>query len=223
MIRPVSVLLVALVVACLLAAAPRRSAGVHADTTDVVVIGCEFIAGAVDGDVTNPISDADVQAACGGRPSASAAPAALPPTAAFGLPSVQHLAQAIGDQDGNLEASDFRGAFDEGWDDNQINTDCSTQVLFTAAALQDVGGNSVSDLLSGLGCSLTVFVFVNGEAPVSLDVPAGISSVEGYASNPSGSGDYLCMSDVGIDPDGAGPLPVPPPILQDNDCAARSR
>ncbi len=29
---------------------------VHAETTDVAVIGCEFIAGAVDGDKTNAIN-----------------------------------------------------------------------------------------------------------------------------------------------------------------------
>jgi len=92
----------------------------HADVTDVAVVGCEFIVGAIDGDTTDTPTVGDVDAACGLAP--------LPPTAVPGSPSVENLAKAIGDEDGKLEKSDFADI--EGWDDNQVANTCTTESLY---------------------------------------------------------------------------------------------
>lgn len=134
----------------------------HADTTGVTVIGCEFIAGAVDGVTTDATTAADVVAACG------IGGAVLPPTAAVDTASIENLAKAIGDKDGVLEKSDFSGALAESWDDNQISTVC------TAA---------------GLYCTLDVFVFVDDEKPVDIDLPSGLATVE------NASLDFTCNAD----------------------------
>jgi len=147
----------------------------HADTTDVVVIGCEFIAGAVDGDTTNAITSADVQAACGGV-DAFGVRTALPPT---GTRSIASLAKAIGNEDGILTASDFRGEFDENWDSNQLSTDCHFG-----------GGTGLLDFAVGMACTLDVFVFTNHEGPVTLDLPAGLASIESPTTE-----DFTCSTD----------------------------
>ena len=104
----------------------------QAETTDVVVIGCEFIAGAVDGVKTDALTDADVR-----PPAAAMRPARTPrasarrcrPTAwLWRAPSVANLAKALGDEDGTLRrptsAAGRMAEFDEDWDNNQISTDC---------------------------------------------------------------------------------------------------
>jgi hypothetical protein len=120
----------------------------HADTTDVAVVGCEFIAGAVDGVTTDTTSPADVGAACGNLP--------LPPTAAADTASVENLALAIGDEDGVLEKSDFADI--EGFDHNEISTDCEGTI--------------------SLFCTLDVFVFVDDEGPVTIDPDAGLVTIQ---------------------------------------------
>lgn len=147
----------------------------HADTTDVAVIGCEYIVGAVDGDTTNGLDSASIAAACGGNGSY------LPPTGAI---SIASLASAIGDEDGVLEKSDFAGI--EDYDDNQISQDCT---LANDGGSFDIPGDSIGDLLSGFACSLDVFVFVNDEQPVTLDLPSGLASVQ------NGNLDFICNTD----------------------------
>lgn len=162
----------------------------QASTTDVVVIGCEFIASAVDGDTVDATTNADYAAACGigGTP--------LPATcgAAGSCDSVENLARAIGDKDGVLTAADFRGSSNvqESWDNNQL----STKSACTSA---------------GVGCTLDVFVFVDDEGPVDIDLPANIQTQE------SGALDFTCDTDASftgsVAPAGTGL------ITQDNDCA----
>ena len=120
----------------------------HANPTDTAVIGCEFIAGAIDGDTTNAITNLDVQTACGGdvpgtnvRGFGTELPAGPPDGPAPGMRSIAGLANAIGNEDGVLTKSDFNTAdhFDENWDQNQISTDCT------------VAGNNVIALRVGPG------------------------------------------------------------------------
>ncbi len=157
----------------------------QAETTDVVVIGCEFIASAVDGDTTDGTpSSADVQAACGGDSNALAATGFGTSLPATGATSITALANAIGDEDGELEKSDFADI--EGYDDNQISTDCSNGIL-----LNDERGASQSQFLFGQACTLDVFVFVNDEGPVKIDLPSGLATIE------NGNLDFTCTTDVG--------------------------
>ena len=145
----------------------------RADTTNVVVIGCEFIAGAIDGDLTNPITDADVAAACGGN-GLGGAPAALAPSAGQGGGrNLYNLAGAIGNKDHILQASDFRGGgpVDESLGANQLSTDCRR------------AGATANDFAYGLSCTLDVFVFVNRESPVLLSLPTGLKAIEGGGLN----------------------------------------
>ena len=220
-----------------------------ADTTDVVVIGCELIAGAVDGDTTNALTNNDVAAACGGTATAldengltnplAGERLTLPAIAvkntltpfgfqACGQPatvtvgtgtcaSIAALAKAIGDEDGKLEASDFRGELDENWDDNQMSTDCSFANVGTSGF-----GNSVLGLGVGFACTLDVFVFVNDNAPVTFDAPSGLTWIENHTQ------DLTCNTDseasgttgpgarVSINP--AGPF-TNAGNIKDNDCS----
>lgn len=146
----------------------------HADVTDVAVVGCEFIVGAIDGDTTDTPTAGDVAKACGLAPMTPA--------------DVTNLANAIGNEDGKLTKSDFADI--EGWDDNQVANTCN-RTNAVAAGLPT----------PGLYCDLAVFVFVNDEKPVTLDLPSGLDSVEG-----GGIGlDFTCNSE------GAA-------FGQDNDC-----
>lgn len=171
----------------------------HAETTDVVVIGCEFIAGSVDGVTTDTINNEDVQAACGGDATGSGVLGFGTSLPATGTRSIASLADAIGDEDGTLEASDFRSdSLDENWDNNQISTDCNNSTLdntergstyadgFPPATVQG------SQLLYGLACTLDVFVFVNDEGPVTIDLPSGLATIE------NGNLDFTCTMDTNL-------------------------
>lgn len=157
----------------------------HAETTDVVVIGCEFIAGAVDGDTTDTTTNADVAAACGGDSNTLAATGFGTSLPATGAISIASLANAIGDEDGKLEKSDFAGI--EGYDDNQISTDCSNGILTNAQR-----GATAAQYATGFACTLDVFVFVNDEGPVKIDLPSGLATIE------NGNLDFTCTTDVGF-------------------------
>jgi hypothetical protein len=76
------------------------------------------------------------------------------------------LANTIGDKDGVLTASDLDES--AGWTGGQLRAAC------TAA---------------GLYCTLDVFVFVNDEKPVNLDLPSGLASVQ------NGLLDFLCTAE----------------------------
>ena len=140
----------------------------HADTTGVAVIGCEFLIDAVDGNASGiapTVTAGDIAAACGTAP--------LPPTAGVGLPSIANLAKAIGNEDGKLTLSDFSSSPDQNLDANQISTACTAP---------------------GLYCTLDVFVFVNDESPVTIDVPSGLKTIEGAAAIPA-TIDAVCNTD----------------------------
>lgn len=100
----------------------------HADTTDVSVVACEFVQPFTTTDpCTDPLTPADIT----------------------------ELANAIGDEDGTLEKSDFSSdEINEEWDDNQIADIC------------------VDPLAPIVLCTLNVFVFVDDGAPVTID-PTG--------------------------------------------------
>jgi hypothetical protein len=146
----------------------------HADTTGISVVGCELLASAVDGDLTDTIdATTDYTDLCG-IGGASVTPA-----------DITNLANTLGDQDGKLEKSDLADV--EGLDANQVGEEC------TVAVETAVSG-------TGVGCTLDVFVFVDDEAPVTLDNPEGLTSIQS-----PGTTDFTCNTD------GAG-------LGQDNDC-----
>lgn len=179
--------------------APRASA----DTTDVAVIGCEFIAGAVDGNTTNTLDAASVAAACGTAPIPQVEDTTDAPT----NPniSIARLASAIGNKDGKLTKSDFAAI--EGYDANQISTDCKAANSTVANPIPAI---TVAGLLNGFSCSLDVFVFVNDEQPVTLDLPSGLASVQ------NGNLDFICNTDGPAGPVNQGANPV---LGTDNDCS----
>jgi hypothetical protein len=177
----------------------------HADTTDVVVVACENIAGLIDGDPSNATNEGDVQVACGADalgthvvgygtelPAGTSATAGKHGTP--GARSVYSLANAIGNEDGTLEASDFRGAdhFDENWDQNQISTDCTK-------AAQPIGGSFLLSVGSSLACTLDVFVFVNHDQRIEFDLPTGLKSIESQSLATTFGGpvnlDFTCLMD----------------------------
>lgn len=143
----------------------------QADTTGVAVVGCEFIAAAIDGDTTDTTTLADFDAACG--------TASTPITPA----QITLLASALGDKDTKLEKSDFADI--EGLDANQLMESCTI-------AVETATGTNI-------GCTLDVFVFVNDEAPVTLDNPEGLTSIQS-----PGTTDFVCNTDgatIGLDND----------------------
>jgi hypothetical protein len=190
-------------------ASRSRIPAAHANTTAVAVIGCEFIAGAIDGDTTNAITNLDVQTACGGdAPSTHvvgygtelasgstlanctiAAPTCAGTLGIPGMRSIKSLANAIGNGDGVLTKSDFNMAdrFDENWDQNQISTDCK------------FAGNNVIAFASDLACTLDVFVFVDHDQLMNFDLPAGLKSVESQSLAATFGGpvnlDFTCSMD----------------------------
>lgn len=104
----------------------------HAEVDGSVAIGCEFLASTIDGDNTDATVAGDYTDACDGISAAE----------------VQNLADALGDEDGKLEASDFE---DIDLDDNQI---------------QDGGSGWLDDL--------TVFAFVDNDETVTFDAGSGV-------------------------------------------------
>jgi hypothetical protein len=112
------------------------------------IVGCEFLAGSIDGDSTDATTDADVAIACSG-----------PIVAA----DITALANELGDEDGELEKSDLADI--EGFDSNQISEDCDDTLG---------GADTVSELLTGFGCALVVFTFVDDESPTTVDPSAGL-------------------------------------------------
>jgi hypothetical protein len=144
---------------------PSIAPTANAAPTGVAVVGCEYIVNAVDGITTDAPTAGDVQAACGGGG------VNLPPTSAPGTPSIHNLALAIGNDDGILTDSDFANI--EGFDgDNQISTDCTTP------ANNKLGLGALADYASGLSCTLDVFMFVDHEGPVPINLPAGLTLLE---------------------------------------------
>jgi hypothetical protein len=86
----------------------------HGDPTVIATVPCGAIIALVDGNAANPITSADIDAACGigGTP--------LPPT---GTRSIAALAAALGNQNGVLEFNDFIGI--PSLNVNQIAASCT--------------------------------------------------------------------------------------------------
>ena len=145
------VIAISLIVAIMLGAltfAGRGGAGdrdVHADTTGLAVVRCSFLALAIDGNLADALTDADVTTACSGT---------LSPT------DVQNLANVLGNQDGVLAASDFAGA---PANSHQLDASCTAPATTVAA------------FNAGSACTLISFAFVNAEFPVFFDAPSGIT------------------------------------------------
>jgi hypothetical protein len=156
----------------------------------VVVIGCEFIASVVDGDADDAITDADVALSCGGTIGGVAQQ--LPPT---GPISVQAMANIIGNQDGFLSSTELRSEIPNGGANAQISDSCR-RANFEPGEY----GSTVEQMLNGFSCTLLAFVFVNDEKPVTIDPPAGVTTIQ----DPSGI-DFTC-SDDGVT------------LTTDNDC-----
>ena len=186
-----------------------------ADSTDVVVIGCELIAPYVDGDPTDAVSNEDVARACGGGAIAKALPSFNNSTPGDNQ-SIQLLAKAIGNGDGKLTASDFRGGLvNEDWDDNQISSDCSIKLNASTAGNF---GSTVAQMNTGFACTLDVFVFVNHDEPVTIDADAGLVTIENRTAH------FVCNADAAdvlvatVLKESGASLSLPPAGGKDNDC-----
>ena len=145
--------------------------------TSVAVIACENLAAAIDGNTADATTAQDYANACALR---------LPPT---GAASIQSLEQGIGDSDGALEVSEL--APYDALDNNRIDSGCTYQAVYL---------NHTRDYA---GCVLIVFALVDGENPVTLDLPAGLASIESQ-----GAADAICQ----FEPSGGTPL------VDDEDC-----
>lgn len=127
------------------------SQSANAETTAVVNVHCELITGVVPTACTAHITEAQIQA----------------------------LADAIGDADGTLEASDFDGF--EFSDASQLSEQCTTGTML-------------------IGCTMLIFTFVDDEKPVTLDTPSGLTSLQAAMLET----DYVCDTDgdtIGLDND----------------------
>ncbi len=130
---------IALVAAVLLGFGARiGTQTAHAEVDGTVAIGCEFLARYIDGDPDDPTAAGDYTSACdgitGGAPGAG---------------EVGALGDALGDEDGTLEASDFD---DIDMDANQI---------------QDGGASWLDEIL--------VFAFVDNDETVLFDAGSGLT------------------------------------------------
>ncbi len=92
-----------------------------------------------------------MQTACGGLNSAGV-PQNLPATAPHGRRSIANLAEAIGNKDGVLAASDFRAVT------HWTRTGMATSSARTATS---AAAPACLDFVAGMSCTLDVFVFVN--------------------------------------------------------------
>jgi hypothetical protein len=108
----------------------------QAEVTGAVAIGCELLAPAIDGDTTNTTTGADVTAACDGISAAD----------------VANLAAALGDEDDELEESDFA----------DIDLDLNQMRQASAGAPFN---------------SLNLFAFVDDDEAVTFDSDAGVTTV----------------------------------------------
>lgn len=152
----------------------------YADADAIQIIGCELIAGGIDGTLDDVTVGTDYdRAGCTGETFAGL----------FDLDGVGGvndtksgmLDKAYGDGDGTLEPSDLETQ--DGYDGNQIGENC------TAAAIQ---------------CTLLVFAYVDDEAPVTFDPPAGLQTLENGSINwvcdDEGAGEDEDCDDVALPP-----------------------
>lgn len=107
---------------------------------------------------------------------------------------IQDLADSLGDLDGELEPADFASGepIDEGWDGNQLSEACTNPAFL---------------------CTNLIFVFVDDEAPVTLDTPSGLTSVQAGGTETDAvcdtdndgttlDGDFDCSDPVASNGDG---------------------
>ncbi|HLB22684.1 MAG TPA: hypothetical protein VJP07_01175 [Dehalococcoidia bacterium] len=103
---------------------------------------------------------------------------------------VQDLADVLGDEDGTLEAGDF-SAFEQ-YDANQLSEACTSPAFL---------------------CTNLIFVFVNDEESVTLDTPAGLTSIQAGGAETDAvcdtdndattpDGDFDCSDTVASNGDG---------------------
>jgi hypothetical protein len=148
----------------------------RADTYAISVVACENIAPYLDGDPNDATTPADEQAACLDP---------IPPTGAL---SIAALESTLADPDGVLDDIDLEPL--DVLDGNRIPQTCTYDAVIT------------QQTVSPVGCTLLVFVFVDDEKPTTLDLPAGLASIE------NGPVDALCSVDglgLGQDYDCADP------------------
>jgi hypothetical protein len=126
----------------------------EASATDIQLIGCELVAGGLDGNPDNTTTAAEVGDACG------VGGGFLDPA------EILLLDQAYGDDDGTIEPADL-AARDE-LDANQLGEGC---------------------VAAGFQCTVLAFVYVDDEGPVTLDLPAGLASLQ------AGAIDFTCNTE----------------------------
>jgi hypothetical protein len=141
---------------------PARRA--QAEATGLAVIACENLAPYLDADGADATTQADLDLACL-QP--------IPPTGEMGI---EALEIGFGEPDGVLTFDDVAPL--DLLDNNRIPADCTFDAVV------------VDQTMPAAGCVLLIFVFVDDEAPVTLDSDAGLASIES-----GGASDFTCNID----------------------------
>lgn len=119
----------------------------QADVDGSVAIGCEFLVNAIDGNTSDVASGADAVAACDGISSTGDNPLTV---GAETGGEAETLAEALGDEDAILEASDFVAV--------------------------DLDANQIREYpVTGITNSTYVFAFVDDDSPVTFDAHTGLA------------------------------------------------
>jgi hypothetical protein len=153
----------------------------HGEATDIAIIGCEYIAAHIDGDPNDGTLPEEEDLACRG---------ALPPT---GPLSVAALESSVGNGDGVLTRAEIESV-DEGRG-NRMDETCTYHAVV------------VQETKAAMGCTLLVVAFVDDEAPVTLDLDAGLTSVEASGATT----DFICDTEgmaLGKDADCSNANPI---------------
>jgi hypothetical protein len=153
----------------------------HAEVDESVAVWCVFLAGGIDGDPDDDAVAQDYTDACNGITAAD----------------IVNLANALGDEDAALEASDL-GDLD--LDANQV-----TDVNAAGTVPSDpVGTAAFVDL-----DEIYIFAFVDDDGPVTFDRDAGVTvhvndEAGGYSAN-TDANDEVCIAEDDLDCDDSTP------------------
>ncbi len=149
----------------------------HADTTGVSSVGCELLAAGIDGDTTDVTIGAPAYTDY------------IEACDGIDAADVIALANALGDEDDVLEKSDLDDL--DALDGNQLGEDCDDDTFGAYP--------------QALQCLIVGFVFVDDEAAVTVDPPAGLQTSEGGTINwvcDLNTEDEDCSDSVANDGDG---------------------
>lgn len=147
--KNIGILAIASLVALVLGVSSFATPAAHADVDGSVAIGCEFLAGAIDGDIseTDVTSAGDFTEACNGISSTGDNPQSV---AVETGGDAETLAETLGDEDGTLEVADFEDV--------------------------DLDANQIQEFpVTGIVNSLYIFALVDDDSAVQFDADTGLA------------------------------------------------